>query len=76
MSKCMNPLHPCKDLHNTHKGAAVVPFKPNTQDILLGYERAGQYEDTYNFFAGSIEVKDKGCFVNTAYREFTEESGW
>ena len=77
MSKCTDPSHPCNELRkNGHKGAAVIPFNYNTNDVLLGYERFGFYKYTYNFFAGGEDVNDNGCLIRTAYREFTEESGW
>ena len=77
MSKCMNPSHPCNELRKKgHKGAAVIPFNYNTDDFLLGYERFGTYKDKYNFFAGGEDASDNGCLIKTAYREFTEESGW
>ena len=56
---CTDPKHPCQNLRDTHKGAAVIPFNPNTNDILLGYELYGQYVNTFNFFAGGQEEKDE-----------------
>ena len=77
MLKCMNPSHPCNELRKKgYKGVAVIPFNYNTNDFLLGHERFGTYKDTYNFFAGGEDKKDNGCLIRTAYREFTEESGW
>jgi hypothetical protein len=76
MSECNNPTHPCANLRRNNKNGAAVIVIQNGIDILLGFERAGQYENSYNFFAGGQNPEDNGCFLETAYRELYEESGW
>ena len=76
MTECNIPSHPCAKLRkNGNKGAAII-IVDNNNKVLLGFERAGQHKNTYNFFAGGMEDKDKGCYLANAYRELYEESGW
>jgi len=54
--------------HTDSKGRPIV-----IPVALLGLERGGAFRGMFNISAGSMEHKDRGCFLGTARRELEQE---
>lgn len=51
----------------------IFPDNQTKASILLGKERYSRYAGLYNICAGTMEAKDKNCWIDTAIRELNEE---
>jgi hypothetical protein len=73
----------CASLNaNNAKGIACLLFKKyffhdgSDQWVIgCGRERGGSYRGFHNLFAGKLESRDNGCFLEALRREVEEESG-
>ena len=77
MCKCGHALcEKFEDIHaNNGAGVAMLlKYYGQVPCIVLGYERAGCYKDTYNVIGGSMEHDDNHCWIANAYRECLQES--
>lgn len=53
--------------------SAACTIVISSGSIILGLERSGRNKGKYNICCGSMDVKDKQCYVNLARRELAEE---
>jgi 8-oxo-dGTP pyrophosphatase MutT (NUDIX family) len=57
------------------QAVVVAPRAPNGDFLLIHQERVSIRREIWEFPAGQADAGDRGCLLQTAYRELAEEAG-